>query len=97
MRQEERFKMLVEEPDAVRCKNCSGRMVLIKSELYRCQDCGATYLTYFGRVKKCIDENGFMTIQELEEKSGVPGRVLRRFVREGSLQASGMSGGMTVK
>ena len=53
VREEQRFKLMIEEPDAVRCRKCSGAMIYTKREIYQCERCGATYLSNFGRVNLC--------------------------------------------
>ena len=33
VREEQRFKLMIEEPDAVRCRKCSGAMIYTKREI----------------------------------------------------------------
>ena len=89
VREEQRFKLMIEEPDAVRCRKCSGAMIYTKREIYQCERCGATYLSNFGRVK----ENGPMYLVQLSEATGLERRIISGFVREGRLQLAGGSHG----
>lgn len=94
MREEQRFKLMIEEPDAVRCRKCSGAMIYTKREIYQCERCGATYLSNFGRVKECLKENGPMNSGSVVRgyRSGT-GESYPGFVREGRLQLAGGSHG----
>ena len=93
VREEQRFKLMIEEPDAVRCRKCSGAMIYTKREIYQCERCGATYLSNFGRVKECLKENGPMNLVQLSEATSLERRIISGFVREGRLQLAGGSHG----
>lgn len=94
MREEEKLKMMVEEPDLVRCSECSGAMYYKAKEVYQCELCGHTYLSNFGRVKQYLDEHGPRNMVEICEDTGVSRKAINRYVREGRLQLIGSNGSL---
>lgn len=86
MNAEERFKLMIDDPGTIVCKQCKGAMVYRSAGVYVCRKCGWEHLSQFGKVKLYIDEHGPSTASEIAEATGVNHSLIREFLREGKIQ-----------
>ena len=68
---DERFELMIEDPEAIVCSKCKGAMTYRAGGVYICKDCGWEHISQFGKVNRYIDEHGQSTAMEIENATRV--------------------------
>lgn len=68
------------------CKKCGGKLFYQNSGEYICEDCGASELDDFGKIKRYLDKNGPTPATTISEKTGVALEIVNLFLKNGRLE-----------
>ena len=71
------------------CTACHGPLTYKGLGEFECGKCNKEYLTNYGRIRRVLDINGAMTIQELLEETGLSKEDIKELVDDGSLSVVG--------
>lgn len=71
------------------CSVCHGPLTYRGLGSYECESCNKEYLTNYGKVRKVLDINGAMTIQELMQATELSKEDIKDLVDDGSLSVVG--------
>lgn len=83
MRESER---LVMDRRPIFCKKCGGKLFYQNSGEYRCEDCEATELDDFGKIKRFLEKNGPSPATEISEETGVALEIIDLYLKNGRLE-----------
>lgn len=68
------------------CKQCGGKLFYQNSGEYRCEDCEATELDDFGKIKRFLEKNGPSPATEIAEETGVALEIINLYLKNGRLE-----------
>lgn len=68
------------------CERCLGRMIYIDAGVYRCQLCGNEALDDLGKMKRYVERNGAMSVDEIERGTGVSRELIELCLKDGKLE-----------
>ncbi len=68
------------------CPICTGSLEYSGLGEYRCEQCGATILDDFGKVRKFLEKNGPSPAVIISEGTGVPVSKINDFLKEGRIE-----------
>jgi DNA-directed RNA polymerase subunit M/transcription elongation factor TFIIS len=73
------------------CEKCNGIMIFMGVGEYKCEECG--YIAYddYGKVRLYIETHPGANASEIEDKTGVTGRTIRRLIREERIEVAANS------
>ncbi|MDR0963477.1 MAG: hypothetical protein LBM60_02530 [Clostridium sp.] len=74
-----------------RCEQCGGVMIFKGVGEYACEDCGLLAYDDYGKVRLYIETHPGANSSDIEEGTGVPGRVIRRLLREERIEIAANS------
>lgn len=69
-----------------KCKKCGGNVLPVKDGEYKCESCGEIYLDDYGKVKKFLEDNKNVTMQDIIQHTGVPRKMVKSFLGECKLE-----------
>lgn len=70
------------------CENCGGLMIFKGVGEYQCENCGHVAFDDYGKVRLYIEKHRGATAADIEQETGVPGRTIRRMLREDRIEVA---------
>lgn len=70
------------------CKQCGGIMIFKGVGEYRCEGCSAVDYDDYGKVRLYIEEHPGANAAQVEEKTGVTQKIIRRLLKDGRIEVA---------